>query len=102
MVRGGPRRHGHLSLWSGVPDRGLRRDIVDMNGTGVPMKEKNAYATSTSYVERKNSTKIVAVPSVKGRDGRVRKPDGQLVPLGYGYYYPSTYGLSTWSSPTAL
>ena len=35
-------------------------------------------------------------------DSRMRKPDGQLVLLGYGHYCPSTYSLSTWSSPTAL
>ena len=34
MVRGGPRRHGHLSFGSDIADRGLRRNIVDMNGTG--------------------------------------------------------------------
>ncbi len=34
MVRGGPRRHGHLSFGSDISDRGLRRNIVDINGTG--------------------------------------------------------------------
>lgn len=38
----------------------------------------------------------------KGGATDLRKPYGQLVPLGYVHCCTSTYGLSTWSSPTAL
>ena len=81
--------------------RGLRRDIVDMNGTGVPIKERNAYVIKIEYVIKERDKDRRPSPPLEG-DVRVRKPDGQLVLLGYGRYRPSTYSLSTWSSPTVL
>ena len=67
MVRGGPRRHGHLSFGSDIADRDLRRNIVDMFGTGSYKGKKHLYYKSM-FQNRKKEVKIVVRPSTrKGR-----------------------------------
>ncbi len=53
MVRGGPRRHGHLSLGPERAGRGLRRNIVDMNGTDTYKGKKRVQFKYSVCLKRK-------------------------------------------------
>ncbi len=53
MVRGGPRRHGHLSLGPERAGRGLRRNIVDMDGTGTYKGKKHVWYKYSVRLKRK-------------------------------------------------
>src|SRR5690606_27761052 len=62
---------------------------------------KGAHGKEQKEEEKRAEKRSFRPPGHKGRGGRAQAY-GQLVPLGYGRCRPSTCGLSTWSSPTAL
>ena len=125
MVRGGPRRHGHLKSsmflhghWAMVcPNCSCRAGHLNLQYFNTSPLSGGCRAWPKHDIIKGQCAKCAherkqKEPRGAGQEEKVLGPPlpggpraqayGQLVPLGYGRCRPSTYGLSTWSSPTAL